>query len=278
MPVPAALAPAAKPSRKTIPYPNPGNNPSRTEYTPLRLRRKDSATRAQSPSPPGKENLRERFQESRFIVNSRPESCPEMESLPQKLLENAVQELNRLPGIGRKTALRLALFLLAQEEGMVERFGNTLIDFRKNTRYCRLCHNISDTEVCPVCASPKRDRGTICVVSDVRDVMALENTGIYNGLYHVLGGLINPLSGISPSQLHIESLSERIKESAPEEIILALPATPEGDTTAFYISRKIKPFGVKITAISKGIAIGDDLEYTDEVTLGRSLANRTEYH
>lgn len=201
-----------------------------------------------------------------------------MESLPQRLLENAVEELNRLPGIGRKTALRLALYLLSQEEGMVERFGNTLIDFRKNIRYCRVCHNISDTDLCPICASPKRDRDTVCVVSDVRDVMALENTGIYRGLYHVLGGLINPLAGIGPAQLRIPQLIERIEKENPREIIFALPATPEGDTTAFYLSRQIRNLPVKLTTIAKGIAIGDDLEYTDEITLGRSLSNRIEFN
>lgn len=200
-----------------------------------------------------------------------------MESLPQKLLENAVEELNRLPGIGRRTALRLALFLLSQEESMVEKFSETLVDFRKNIKYCKICHNISDTEVCEICASMKRERTSICVVSDVRDVMALENTGIYRGLYHVLGGLINPLAGVSPAQLNIASLVERVQKEKPEEVIFALPATPEGDTTAFYISRQITPSGVKITTLSKGIAIGDDLEYTDELTLGRSLSNRVNF-
>lgn len=201
-----------------------------------------------------------------------------MDNLPQKLLEDAVEELNRLPGIGRKTALRLALFLLSQEEGMVERFGTTLINFRKNIRYCRICHNISDTDLCPICSSPKRDRGTVCVVSDVRDVMALENTGIYQGLYHVLGGLINPLAGIGPSQLKIKQLIERIDRENPKEVIFALPATPEGDTTAFYLSRQMKNLPLRITTIAKGIAIGDDLEYTDEITLGRSISNRIDFN
>lgn len=200
-----------------------------------------------------------------------------MENLSLKLLDNAVEELNRLPGIGRKTALRLALFLLSQSEDMVEKFGTTLIEFRKDIRYCDCCHNISDTPRCPICASPKRERSMICVVSDVRDVMAIENTGMYNGLYHVLGGLINPLSGISPSRLNIAHLVRRAEEEKPEEIILALPATPEGDTTAFYLSRQLKDCAVRITAIAKGIAIGDDLEYTDELTLGRSLSNRVEF-
>ncbi|MDE6494530.1 MAG: recombination mediator RecR [Bacteroidales bacterium] len=201
-----------------------------------------------------------------------------MENLSLKLLDQAVDELNRLPGIGRKTALRLALFLLSQPEETVEKFGTTLIDFRKNIRYCDCCHNISDTPLCPICASPKRERSMICVVSDVRDVMAIENTGMYNGLYHVLGGLINPMSGISPSRLHIANLISRTETERPLEIILALPATPEGDTTAFYISRQLKECPAKLTTIAKGIAIGDDLEYTDELTLGRSLSNRVEFH
>lgn len=194
-----------------------------------------------------------------------------------KLLENAVDELNKLPGIGRKTALRLALFLLSQKREMVEQFGNTLIDLRNNIQYCKHCHNISDTEICPVCASVKRDHSLLCIVSDVRDVMAIENTGMFNGLYHVLGGLINPLAGISPSRLHIADLPERIRQDEVQEIILALPATPEGDTSAFYIFRQINNLPVRITTLAKGIAIGDDLEYIDELTLGRSLSNRVEF-
>ena len=198
-------------------------------------------------------------------------------TLPIQLLDKAVEELHRLPGIGRKTALRLALFLLTQKEEMVENFGNTLIDFRKNIHYCRCCYNLSDTELCPICASPHRDRSLICVVSDIRDVMAIENTGIFQGVYHVLGGLINPIAGIGPSQLTINHLVERVSNEPPQEVILALPATPEGDTTAFYIAKQIKPTGIRLTAIAKGIAIGDDLEYTDEITLGRSLSNRTDF-
>lgn len=194
-----------------------------------------------------------------------------------QLLEKAVEELHRLPGIGRKTALRLALFLLSQKEEIVEHFGQTLIDFRKNIHYCRCCHSLSDTDLCPICASPKRDHELICVVSDIRDVMAIENTGIFDGVYHVLNGLINPLAGIGPSQLNIGNLMERIRADKPREIILALPATPSGDTTAFFIAKQTASLPVKLTSIAKGIAIGDDLEYTDEATLGRSLANRTEF-
>ncbi len=194
-----------------------------------------------------------------------------------QLLDKAVEELHRLPGIGRKTALRLALFLLSQPEEMVEKFGNTLIDFRKNIQHCHICHNLSESETCPVCASPRRDKHTVCVVSDIRDVMAIENTGIYTGVYHVLGGLVNPLAGIGPSQLTISHLIERIGQESLQELILALPATPEGDTTAFYIAKQAKVSGIKISTLAKGIAIGDDLEYTDEITLGRSLANRTDF-
>lgn len=203
---------------------------------------------------------------------------PAMEEIPSRLLDAAVQELNRLPGIGKKTALRLALFLLSQEESVVEKFGSTLVDFRKNIRYCSRCHNISESDLCPICSSPKRDASTICIVSDVRDVMAIENTGIYNGVYHVLNGLINPLAGISPSQLTIRHLIERCRNENPEEIIFALPATPEGDTTAFYIAKQLKPLEIKTTTIAKGIAIGDDLEYTDEITLGRSLSSRLDFN
>lgn len=201
-----------------------------------------------------------------------------MENFPSRLLENAVNELNRLPGIGKKTALRLALYLLSQEKSMVERFGNTLIEFRNHTRYCKQCHNICESDYCEICLSTKRDRSILCVVCDVRDVMAIENTGMYNGLYHVLNGLINPLSGISPSQLTISHLVERVKDETPQEVILAFPATPEGDTTAFYISRKLKDSHVKISTIARGIAIGEDLEYTDEITLGRSLTNRVDFN
>lgn len=201
-----------------------------------------------------------------------------MEEFSSKLLENAVTELNRLPGIGKKTALRLALFLLSQEKSMVEKFGNTLIDFRNNIQYCKRCHNICEADFCEICNSSRRDNSLLCVVSDIRDVMAIENTGMYNGLYHVLNGLINPLAGISPSQLTISHLIERVKDEDIHEVIMAVPATPEGDTTAFYISRQLRQQDVRISTIARGIAIGEDLEYTDEITLGRSLTNRVEFH
>jgi recombination protein RecR len=194
------------------------------------------------------------------------------------LLENAVNELAKLPGIGRRTALRLALHLLRQEESDVELLGNTLISLRSKINYCRVCHNISDTDICLICGNRQRDGKTLCVVETVRDVMAIENTQQFNGLYHVLGGIISPMDGIGPSNLEIESLIERVKAGGINEIILALSATMEGDTTNFYIYRKIENFPVKITAISRGVAVGDGLEYTDEITLGRSIINRIEFN
>jgi recombination protein RecR len=193
------------------------------------------------------------------------------------LLENAVNELAKLPGIGRRTALRLALHLLRQEEGAVELLGNALIDFRTKINYCRVCHNISDTDVCGICSNPQRDEQTVCVVETVRDVMAIENTQQFGGLYHVLGGVISPMDGIAPADLEIESLIERVKTTDIKEIILAVSATMEGDTTNFYIFRKLENLPVKITAISRGVAVGDGLEYTDEITLGRSILNRIEF-
>lgn len=197
-----------------------------------------------------------------------------MNNLPSELLSKAVEELNRLPGVGKKTALRLALFLLTQEKSIVENFGNTIINFRKNVKFCEKCFNISDREICEICISPKRNTNTLCIVADVRDVMAVENTNFYNGLYHIIGGLISPMDGISPNDLNLHSLVERVTKENIEEIILALPATPEGDTTAFYISKILEPYNILITSIAKGIAIGDELEYTDEITLGRSIVNR----
>ncbi|MDR1739131.1 MAG: recombination mediator RecR [Bacteroidales bacterium] len=205
-----------------------------------------------------------------------------MENYSSVLLENAVAALNKLPGIGKKTALRQALFLLSQDKDTVRTFCAVIEEFKNNTVFCKVCHNISDTETCTICANPKRDISTVCVVSDIRDVMAIENTGTYFGLYHVLGGLISPMDGISPSQLNIEALIERVRQGGGsdggsiKEIIFAFPATPEGDTTAFYITRKLADTKVLITAIAKGISIGDELEYADEVTLSRSIAGRVE--
>ncbi len=200
-----------------------------------------------------------------------------MDSALPPLLEKAVEELHRLPGIGRKTALRLALFLLGQDEELATRLGESLIHLRQDIRFCRHCHNISETEVCPVCASPQRNPHLLCVVSDIRDILAIEATQVYNGRYHVLGGLISPMDGISPSHLHLADLPERVTTEAVEEVILALPATPDGDTTAFYISRLLQDSDVSISTLAKGIAVGDDLEYIDELTLGRSIQQRTPF-
>ena len=193
------------------------------------------------------------------------------------LLENAVNEFAKLPGIGRKTALRLVLHLLKQTEAEVETFGNAFIALRREIVYCSVCHNISDTEVCQICSNPGRDHQTICVVENIKDVMTIENTRQFRGLYHVLGGIISPMDGVGPNDLEIESLMRRVQENEINEVILALSTTMEGDTTNFYIFRKLSPSNVKITTIARGIAIGDELEYADEVTLGRSIVNRVEF-
>lgn len=194
---------------------------------------------------------------------------------PSALLEKAVGEFAKLPGIGKKTAMRLVLHLLRQDAQTVEAFGNAMITLKHEVKYCKVCHNISDTEVCKICSHPSRDSSTVCVVENIRDVMAVENTQQYKGLYHVLGGVISPMDGIGPSDLQIESLIERVKSGEVKEVILALSSTMEGDTTNFYIFRKLAPYDVKLTMIARGISIGDELEYTDEVTLGRSIVNRT---
>lgn len=194
---------------------------------------------------------------------------------PSQLLERAVGEFSKLPGIGRKTALRLVLHLLRRETGEVEQFTSALTTLKKEVHYCRICHNISDTDVCPICSNPQRDSKTICVVENIQDVMAVERTSQFNGLYHVLGGIISPMDGIGPSDLEIDSLVERVRDGGVEEVIFALASTMEGDTTNFYISRKLQPIGVKLSVIARGISVGDELEYTDEVTLGRSIVNRT---
>ncbi|NVN94915.1 MAG: recombination protein RecR [Bacteroidetes bacterium] len=201
-----------------------------------------------------------------------------MDNFPSKLVENAVNELSQLPGIGKKTALRLALHLLKQDEITVENFGNSVIRMRKDTRFCNQCHNISDHDICDICNNKKRNHSFICVVEDVRDVMAIENTSQFNGVYHVLGGIISPIEGISPSNLTINKLVEKVALGGITEIIMALPATIEGDTTIFYICKQLKNFDVSVTTIARGIAVGDDLEYTDEITLGRSIINRTPYN
>lgn len=195
--------------------------------------------------------------------------------LSSSLLENAVTELSRLPGVGRKTALRLALHLLRQDEAMSLKLGESLIKLRKEIKYCSVCHNISETDVCQICASPARDPKVVCVVENINDVMIFERTGQYRGLYHVLNGLISPMDGVGPDQLEISSLISRVKNDEIEEVILALSATMEGDTTNYYIYRLLSSTGVKITQLARGVAIGNEIEYTDEVTLGRSLINRT---
>ncbi|RWU03937.1 recombination mediator RecR [Pedobacter chitinilyticus] len=194
-----------------------------------------------------------------------------------KLLEDAVNEFGKLPGIGQKTALRLVLHLLGKEQAEVAQFGNTLIKLKNEIKNCRVCHNISDYDICNICSAPKREKEVICVVEDARDVMAIENTNQYFGVYHVLGGLISPMDGIGPSDLTIEDLVERVKTSEVKEIILALSANMEGDTTLFYLHKKLKDFNIPITTIARGIAFGGELEYADEVTLGRSIATRVPY-
>ncbi|MBO7291611.1 MAG: recombination protein RecR [Bacteroidaceae bacterium] len=193
------------------------------------------------------------------------------------LLENAVNEFAKLPGIGRKTALRLVLHLLRQDEASVDNFGNAIMRLRHDIKYCKVCHNISDTDTCALCADTTRDSSTICVVENVREVMAVEATGQFRGLYHVLVGVISPMDGIGPSDLEIESLVKRVADGGVKEIILALSATMEGDTTNFYIFRKLAPYDVRISLIARGVSVGDELEYTDEITLGRSILNRTPF-
>ena len=198
------------------------------------------------------------------------------EQYPSKLLENAVSQFSRLPGIGRKTALRLVLHLLRQEDEDVEQLASALTTMKREVKRCRVCHNISDQDVCPVCSDSRRDHHTVCVVENIQDVMAIENTQQFHGLYHVLGGVISPMDGIGPSDLEIQSLVERVGQGDVDEVILALSPTMEGDTTNFYIFRKLAPYQqLRITVIARGVSVGDELEYTDEVTLGRSILNRT---
>ena len=191
------------------------------------------------------------------------------------LLETAVSEFAKLPGIGRKTALRLVLHLLKRDEQEAVAFGEAIIKLRREIRYCKVCHNISETEVCPICGNPSRDTSTICVVENVKDVMSIENTNQHHGLYHVLGGLISPMDGIGPADIEVDSLEERVKAGGIKEVILALSATMEGDTTNFYIFRRLAPYpDVKITILARGVSVGNEIEYTDELTLGRSITNR----
>ena len=196
---------------------------------------------------------------------------------PSKLLEAAVGEFAKLPGIGRKTALRLVLNLLKRDVADVDRFVSAVADVRHGIKHCAVCHNISDSDVCPICADRNRDKSTVCVVENVQDVMAIEATMQYNGLYHVLGGVISPMDGIGPGDIEIASLEERVKGGGIGEVILALSPTMEGDTTNFYIYRKLSPLGVSMSVIARGVSVGDELENADEVTLGRSIANRTPF-
>ena len=196
---------------------------------------------------------------------------------PSKLLNRAVEEFSHLPGIGRKTALRLVLHLLRQDEEVSDALAEAVKTLRHEVKYCKVCHNICDEEVCDICSNPRRDSSTICVVENVQDVMAVENTQQYTGLYHVLGGVISPVDGVGPGNIEIQSLVDRVKAGGVGEVILALSPTMEGDTTNFYISRRLADTGVKLSVIARGVTVGDELEYTDEVTLGRSILNRTEF-
>jgi recombination protein RecR len=198
-------------------------------------------------------------------------------NFPSKLLEDAVNEFAKLPGIGNKTALRLVLHLLRQTDEESESFGNTIIRLKKNIQECRICHNLSDTDICHICSNKSREHDIICVVESIRDVMSIENTQQFRGAYHVLGGIISPMDGIGPGDLTIDSLERKIRGNGIREIILALPTTMEGDTTNFYIYRRIKDTGIKITTLARGVSVGDDLEYADEITLGRSLLNRMDF-
>lgn len=198
-----------------------------------------------------------------------------IQKYPSALLENAVNEFAKLPGIGRKTALRLVLHMLRQDERNVEVFSSAILTLKKDVKYCKSCYNISDSEICPICDNPVRDKSTICVVENIKEVMAIENTSQFKGLYHVLGGIISPIDGIGPSDLQIDSLVKRVSQGGINEVILALSTTMEGDTTNFYIYKKLAAFDIKVSMIARGISIGDEIEYADEITLGRSIINRT---
>lgn len=193
------------------------------------------------------------------------------------LLENAVNEFSKLPGIGKKTSLRLVLWLLRQSQESVNQFGNAFITLRNDIKYCKVCHNISDTEICGICSDERRDASSICVVENINDVISIENTQQFKGLYHVLGGVISPMDGVGPSELAIDELIERMETGSVKEVILALSPTMEGDTTNFYLYKRLSKYQVEITTLARGVSIGDELEYADEVTLGRSIVNRTPY-
>lgn len=198
-------------------------------------------------------------------------------NFPSKLIEDAVNEFSKLPGVGKNTALRFVLHLMKQEKSEVEQFGNAFIKLRSEIQYCEKCHTVSDKPVCDVCANPNRDHATVCVVEDIRDFMAIENTQQYRGAYHVLGGIISPMDGIGPSELTIESLIKKVETGEVKEIIMALSTTMEGDTTNFYIYKRLKEFNITMSTIARGVSIGDELQFADEITLGRSIINRTPY-
>lgn len=198
-------------------------------------------------------------------------------NIPSKLIQNAVDQMSGLPGIGKKTALRLVLEMLRRKPEEIRRFADALVDMKEHIHHCSVCHNLADDALCGICANERRDRSILCVVSDIRDVMAIESTEQFNGVYHVLGGIISPMDGVSPSDLTIDSLIERARTGEIQEVILALSATMEGETTCFYIYRKLSEFPIKISSIARGVAVGGELEYTDEVTLGRSILQRTPY-
>ncbi len=211
-----------------------------------------------------------------FLFFSLPLQAIMEQEFASSLLENAVNEFAKLPGIGRKTALRLVLHLLKQNETEAVQFGESIIKLRQGITYCKVCHNISESEVCPICSNPSRDKSVVCVVENVKDVMSIENTHAHHGLYHVLGGLISPMDGVGPADIEIDSLEQRVKQGEVKEVILALSATMEGDTTNFYIFRRLAPYpDVKITMLARGVSVGNEIEYTDEITLGRSIQNRT---
>ncbi|MBP5589528.1 MAG: recombination protein RecR [Bacteroidales bacterium] len=196
---------------------------------------------------------------------------------PSKLLENAVEEFASLPGIGKKTAFRLVMNLLRRSPEEVERFGESIIRLHKEIHYCKICNSLSDTEICSICADPRRDTSTICVVENIQDVMAIENTNQYKGVYHVLGGVISPIDGIGPSDLKIDTLEEKAQNGDVKEIIFALSTTMEGDTTIYYLYKRLLKYNVLMTTLARGVAVGDELEYTDEVTLGKAINNRNPY-
>ena len=200
-----------------------------------------------------------------------------MQSYPSYLLENAVNQLSKLPGVGKKSALRLALHLLKQDEQQVNDFAQSILLMKNEIKYCKVCRNISDSDVCQICSDPKRDATTVCVVETIKEVMLVEDTQQYKGLYHVLGGVISPMDGVKPSDLEIQSLVDRVASGEIKEVIMALSPTMEGDTTSYYIARKLKNLNVKITAIARGISVGDELQYSDSLTLGRSIIDRIEY-